>query len=175
MYYQFSLWYNWSQWNYFALLLNDIQFHFWGFFFLNHIQVFLCAIPTNYNLNCWYYYCKFFTPELADGFSLKTEWQQVFSDLQDSSQYSGQSSYIMPYFGWSWIVLWFLTFPVPFPSIWGSFQVCQLQLVSLLLSCSITFFSFSGKVQELVFVFISFILWFANLARFTIRQVVFFC
>ena len=31
----------------------------------------------------------FFTPALADGLSL--EWGQVFSGLQDSSQYSGQS------------------------------------------------------------------------------------
>ena len=28
---------------------------------------------------------------LTDGFSLGSEWQQVFSSLQDSSQYSGQS------------------------------------------------------------------------------------
>ena len=34
---------------------------------------------------------KFFTPALADGPSLEFEWQQVFSSLQDSSQYSGWS------------------------------------------------------------------------------------
>ena len=32
---------------------------------------------------------EFFTSVLADGFSLEFEWQQVFSSLQDSSQYSG--------------------------------------------------------------------------------------
>ena len=30
-------------------------------------------------------------PALADGFSLESEWQQAFSDLQDSSQYFGRS------------------------------------------------------------------------------------
>ena len=34
---------------------------------------------------------KFFTPALADEFSLEFEWQQVSSSLQDSSQYSGRS------------------------------------------------------------------------------------
>ena len=32
----------------------------------------------------------FFTSALACGLSLKSEWQQVYSSLQDSSQYSGQ-------------------------------------------------------------------------------------
>ena len=31
------------------------------------------------------------TSALADGFSLEFEWQQVSSNLQDSSQYSSQS------------------------------------------------------------------------------------
>ena len=31
-----------------------------------------------------------FLTVLADGFSLEFEWQQVFSSLQDSSQYSGR-------------------------------------------------------------------------------------
>ena len=34
---------------------------------------------------------KFFTSALADGLSLESEWQQVSSSLQDSSQYSGRS------------------------------------------------------------------------------------
>ena len=46
---------------------------------------------------CTYYYYhyfapyKFFTPALADGLLLESEWQQVSSSLQDTSQYSGQS------------------------------------------------------------------------------------
>ena len=35
---------------------------------------------------------EFFTPALADGFSLDFEWQQVSSSLQDPSQYSDRSS-----------------------------------------------------------------------------------
>ena len=35
-------------------------------------------------------FMEFFTAVLADGFSLEFEWQQVFSSLQDSSQYSGR-------------------------------------------------------------------------------------
>ena len=40
-----------------------------------------------------YYFtpCKIITPVLADGFPLESEGQQVFSNLPDSSQYSGQS------------------------------------------------------------------------------------
>ena len=34
---------------------------------------------------------ELFTLALAEGFSLESEWQQVSSSLQDSSQYSGRS------------------------------------------------------------------------------------
>ena len=34
---------------------------------------------------------ELFTSALADEFSLESEWQQVSSSLQDSSQYSGRS------------------------------------------------------------------------------------
>ena len=37
------------------------------------------------------YSLEFFTSALAGGFSLESEWQQVSSSLQDSSQYSGHS------------------------------------------------------------------------------------
>ena len=37
------------------------------------------------------YTLELFTSVLADGLSLVFEWQQVFSSLQDSSQYSGRS------------------------------------------------------------------------------------
>ena len=36
------------------------------------------------------YSLEFFTSANADGLSLEIEWQQVFSSLQDSSQYSGR-------------------------------------------------------------------------------------
>ena len=34
---------------------------------------------------------ELFTPALADGFSLESEWQQASSSLQATSQYSGRS------------------------------------------------------------------------------------
>ena len=34
---------------------------------------------------------SFFLPELGDGLSLESEWQQVYLSLQNSSQYSGRS------------------------------------------------------------------------------------
>ena len=34
---------------------------------------------------------ELFTPALADGFSLESEWQLFFSSLQDTSQYSDRS------------------------------------------------------------------------------------
>ena len=36
------------------------------------------------------YSSEFFTSALADGLSLESEWLQVSSSLQDSSQYSGR-------------------------------------------------------------------------------------
>ena len=36
------------------------------------------------------YSLEFFISALADGLSLESEWQQVSSSLQDSSQYSGR-------------------------------------------------------------------------------------
>ena len=37
------------------------------------------------------FFWEFFAPALADGFPLVFEWQQVFSSLHGSSQYSGRS------------------------------------------------------------------------------------
>ena len=36
----------------------------------------------------------FITPALADGFLLESEWQQLSSSLQDTSQYAGISKHI---------------------------------------------------------------------------------
>ena len=45
-----------------------------------------------------YYYCfisnDFFTPAVGNGFSVMSEWQQVSSSLQDSSQYSFFRQYL---------------------------------------------------------------------------------
>ena len=39
----------------------------------------------------YYFTCEFFPPGFADGLSLESECQRVFSDLQDSSRYAGRS------------------------------------------------------------------------------------
>ena len=39
--------------------------------------------------DCYYTLYEFFTPALVDGISLECIWQQVSSDLKDTSQYSG--------------------------------------------------------------------------------------
>ena len=62
------------------------------------------SLEIVYIKNTWSYNCllriiiiiihhplELFTSALADGFSLESEWQQVSSSLQDSSQYSGRS------------------------------------------------------------------------------------
>ena len=57
-------------------------------------DLFLSQIPKNY----YYYYtlCEVFTHALTSGFSLKSERDQIFPGLQDSSQYSSLI----------WTVLW---------------------------------------------------------------------
>ena len=47
-----------------------------------HVCMFVCMCAF------YLFLSKFFTPAWADGFSLDFEWQQVYSSLQDSSQYS---------------------------------------------------------------------------------------
>ena len=51
-------------------------------------------------------------------------------------------------FGWSLLVLWFLSLLDSWPNIWGLFQVHQLQLVSPSPSSSIVFFLFSSLARS---------------------------
>ena len=56
-----------------------------------HVSRTLLSILANINtytiiLLLW----EFFKPAIADGFPQESEWQQVSSRLQDSSQYSSQ-------------------------------------------------------------------------------------
>ena len=50
-------------------------------------RVFLVGYLYNHFVLIW----EFFTPALADSFPLESEWQQVSSNFQDSSLYSGRS------------------------------------------------------------------------------------
>ena len=78
-------------------------------------------------------------------------------------------------FGWSPPVYWFLSLSLPLPSLWGLFQVHQLQLVSPTPSYSIFSCSLARSMYLSIFS-LSFIftLCFARRAKSTIRQVHFF-
>ena len=81
---------------------------------------------------------------------LSTEWQQVSSSQQDSSQYSGRSQQCYVLDG---LVLFFPSSPVPVPIFWWRYRAHQLQLVSPSLSCAIVIFKFSGKVLVFIYLF----------------------
>ena len=91
----------------------------------------------------YYYYThlEFFTPALVDGFSLESEWLQVSSVVQDSSQYSGLSQQCLSLDGFGFSSDLQL-FQPSFPVFGEPFQVLQLQLVSPSLSFSVAFFVF---------------------------------
>ena len=88
-------------------------------------------------LNYYYLFWESFIPALADGFSLKSEWQQVSSNLQDSSLF--WPIIIMLSFGCSPLVLLFPKPPVPLSLLCWLYRAHQLELVSSTLSCSIVF------------------------------------
>ena len=87
--------------------------------------------------------------------SLESEWQQVSSNLLDSSQYSVRKLQ----FEWSRLVLRCPTLPASSLSVWGSFRVHQLQLASPSPSGSIAFLVlWQGKNTCLSFRFLWFLL-----------------
>ena len=75
----------------------------------------------------YYFYhitpCEFFTPVSAGGLSLKSEWQQVSSGFQDSSEYSNWSQQCYSLDGlnsfFDFLLLQFLFFFVFFSSLFG--------------------------------------------------------
>ena len=66
---------------------------------------------------------EFSTPELANGFSLKSEWQQVSSSLQDSSQYFGRFQQCSRYYSRSGCVDLYL---VDLLCLWSSCGILSL-------------------------------------------------
>ena len=67
-----------------------VEFQFLAQFRVDHLPR---PVVNSLVLLYYYYYLhlfNFFTLALADGFSLEFEWQQVYSSLQDASQYSGR-------------------------------------------------------------------------------------
>ena len=128
------------------LFLNSLNsFFFFFFFFLLLLLLLLLFIP-------W----EFFTSALADGLSLEFEWQQATYVPQDSSQYSGWFQRCNC-FGWSRLVFYLSTVPVPLPILWGSSQAHQLYLISPSPSFSIAIFVlWQGLRICLSFCFLSF-------------------
>ena len=80
---------------------------------------------------------------------------------------------IMLLSGWSPLVFWFLNPPVPLPRLWGFFQAYLLQLISLLPSYYIVFFSSLARSKYLSLFLLPFIftLYSVRTAKSTIRQI----
>ena len=83
---------------YLSLFSHSFSFILWsaGTAKSTILQIFFFFFVDYYKVYYYYYYyyyysLEFFTSALANGFSLETEWQQVSSSLQDSSQDSGCS------------------------------------------------------------------------------------
>ena len=96
---------------------------------------------------------EFFTPALADGFSLEFEWQQVSSSLQDSSQYPSRSQQCC-----SLDALHSSSYFQVLKSLYESFDDCTKSTNYNWYKRHFhvpQFFQFSSKVQ--VFIFLSFL------------------
>ena len=70
------------------------------------------------------YLLQFFPPALADGFSQESKWEQIFSSLQDSSQYFGWPQQCCILDG---------KYSSPCIKLWWLYRGHQLKLVSSLL------------------------------------------
>ena len=75
-----------------------VPFVFFFFFFFNslarprHLSFFLRSFSfILWSAVLFLFFWEVFESVLADGFSMNFEWQQVFSSLQNSSQYSSHS------------------------------------------------------------------------------------
>ena len=98
--------------------------------------------------------CEFFTPVLTNGFSLKSEWQQLSSDFQDSSEYSSRflkcdQDGLNSFSDIQFLQSFFRAFGDHFKLTNNNWYHCQLIVLQL--------FLFSGKFQVLyLFVFFYF-------------------
>ena len=117
-----------------------------------------------------------FAPELADGLSLESEWQQVSSGSQNFSQYSFDQKNTVCMVSILFFFFGFAVHPVYFPSLLGTFQVHQLQLVSPSPSCSTGFVVLEQgdsifKIFSLPFIFIP---WSAGMVKSSYSNSLFF-
>ena len=117
--------------------------HIISLFVVNLCQSYIFCLLLISLKTCWsmcssLFLAIFFTPILADGLSWSlsdSKFPQVFRTLLVF-----WPIFTMLYLGWPWFFFWFPTLPITFQSLWKIFQVCQLQLVSLLLLCYMAFF-----------------------------------
>ena len=103
-----------------------------------------------------YYYCCFCCFSLGIFHTSVNRWSFTGVWVTTNLRSPGLVSLFWPFstmleFRWSEFFLWFPILPVPIPSLWGTFQLQQVQLMSPLLSCLTAFFF--GKVWAFFYLF----------------------
>ena len=155
----------------------DRNYYFFFFCFLTDlISKRICNTYRKSTMLPYYYFIpwEFFKPVFTGGFSLKSEWQQVYSDLQKSSNYSTDFNRAVV-----WMVSIFPLIsnsPILFSRPLSKFQGHLLQLVASSPSC-FTCFSALWQHTSICLSFLLsfiFILWFTETPKSTWCQILFF-
>ena len=115
------------------------------------IEYFLCAGLLRGYYNYYFTSCEFFTPELADGLSLESEWQQVSSGLQGVAQYSSKSQQCCSLDGLD-SSLFKISYSPPLQALRNITSTPITTGITIILIFS-QFSKFPGKVQVLVSLF----------------------
>ena len=120
-----------------------------------------------------YYFESFFESALTNGLSLKFQWQEVFSNIQDSSQYSGLSQWYSSLNSLHSCRL----FPSPPILVLILLVTVPIALITIGINITFMFYSFcNSQARNLSFfsLFFNFTLGSAITAKSTILQVLFF-
>ena len=141
---------------------------------------FLGQFPVEHFYYYYYYYYyyyhlpyfEFFTPALADGFSLDFEWYQVLLSVQDSSLYSDLNN------AGVWIVYTCLLIPKSSSSCINPLVTVPKAPVTIGITVTFMFHSFfcslaRSKYLSFFLLSLNFTLWSARTAKSAIRQVLF--
>ena len=64
-----------------------------------HVPQLFLSLWQGHSICLLYYFWRVFIPALTDGLSVETEWQQVSTSLQGSSQYSGRPLRLLQFDG----------------------------------------------------------------------------
>ena len=92
------------------------------FSIINFIPIYWLYILNVSIIVFFFLFWEFFTPVIADSFSLECEWQQFSSGFQDSSQYSGRSQKCCSVNGLHFSS-YFQVFPLPYQT-FGDYTEC---------------------------------------------------